>query len=190
MSEVVTEVKHLTMQDLESGLDEIRRSPKDDGLLALIVRRPDIDEREVLETGELDVIDGLVGDNWRTRGCPMTEDGAAHPEMQLNIMNTRVVALVAQDKNRWQLAGDQLYVDMDLSAENLPPGTRLAIGSAVVEVTAIPHKGCKKFVERFGKDAMQFVNSPLGRELQLRGINARVVQSGTIQVGDPVRKVS
>ena len=182
--------QHLTMQDLEAGLDEIRQTPKDVGVLDMIVRRPAIDQREVLETGDLDTTDGLVGDNWRTRGCPITEDGSAHPEMQLNIMNTRVVSLVAQDKERWKLAGDQLFIDLDLSAENLPPGTRLAIGSAVVEVTAMPHKGCYKFVERFGKDAMQFVNSPLGRELNLRGINAKVVKSGTIMVGDNAKKLS
>ena len=182
--------QHLTMQDLEAGLDEIRQTPKDVGVLDMIVCRPAIDEREVLETGELDATDGLVGDNWRTRGCPITEDGSAHPEMQLNIMNTRVVSLVAQDKERWKLAGDQLFINLDLSSENLPPGTRLAIGAAVVEVTAMPHRGCKKFVERFGKDAMQFVNSPLGRELNLRGINAKVVKSGTIKVGDNVKKLS
>ena len=186
---MMTDVKHLTMEELEAGLDEIRRSPKDGGDLKLIVRRPEIDTREILDEGELDILEGLVGDNWRTRGCPLTEDGAAHPEMQLNIMNTRVVALVAQDKERWQLAGDQLFVDLDLSAENLPPGTRLALGSAVIEVTPMPHNGCKKFVQRFGLDAMQFVNSPLGKELHLRGINARVVQSGKIQMGDVARKI-
>ncbi len=183
------EVKHLTLQELEAGLDEIRESPKDNGMLEMIVRRPEIDAREVLDSGELDVIDGLVGDNWRTRGCPLTDDGAAHPEMQLNIMNTRVVDLVAEDRERWQLAGDQLFVDLDLSAENLPPGTRLAIGSAVIEVTPMPHNGCKKFVERFGLDAMQFVNSPLGKHLHLRGINAKVIQSGEIRVHDVVRKI-
>ena len=184
------EAQYLTMQDLEAGLDEIRQTPKDEGVLDMIVRRPAIDQREVLETGDLDTTDGLVGDNWRTRGCPITEDGSAHPEMQLNIMNTRVVSLVAQDKERWKLAGDQLFINLDLSSENLPPGTRLAIGAAVVEVTAMPHRGCKKFVERFGKDAMQFVNSPLGRELNLRGINAKVVKSGTIMVGDNAKKLS
>jgi MOSC domain len=186
---MMTDVKHLTTEELEAGLDEIRRSPKDKGVLAMIVRRPQTDGREVLTVAELDVIEGLAGDNWRTRGCPLTADGSAHPDMQLNVMNTRVVDLVAQHKERWQLAGDQLFIDLDLSVENLPPGTRLAIGSAVIEVTPMPHNGCKKFVERFGLDAMQFVNSPLGKELHLRGINAKVVQSGTIQVGDIARKI-
>lgn len=185
----MADVKHLTREELEAGLAEIRQSPKDEGVLEMIVRRPRTGEREVLAEGELDLTEGLVGDNWRTRGSSLTADGSAHPEMQLNIMNARVIALVAQDKGRWHLAGDQLFIDMDLSAENLPPGSRLAIGSAVIEVTAQPHTGCQKFVERFGADAMKFVNSPVGRQLHLRGINAKVVQGGLVRVGDIVRKI-
>ncbi len=132
---------------------------------------------------------GLVGDSWIRRPSSRTADGSPHPDMQINIMNARVTALVAQDKGRWHLAGDQLYLDMDLSSENLPPGTQLAIGSAVIEVTPPPHTGCKKFVSRFGLDAMKFVNSPVGRELHLRGINAKVVQGGRIRVGQVARKV-
>ncbi|HMF56341.1 MAG TPA: hypothetical protein VK619_08350 [Pyrinomonadaceae bacterium] len=183
------DVKHLRSVELEAGLDEIRRSPRDEGVLKLIVRRPRIDEREVLEEGELNLMEGLAGDSWRLRGSSRTSDGSSHPETQLNIMNARVIDLVAQDKDRWQLAGDQLYIDMDLSAENLPAGTQLALGSAVIEVTPQPHTGCKKFVARFGLDAMKFVNSPVGRELHLRGINARVVRAGVIRVGDLIRKV-
>lgn len=177
------------MAELEAGLDEIRQAPKHEGVLELIVRRPRIDAREVLETGALDVVEGLVGDSWLTRGSSRTEDGSAHPDMQLNIMNARVIALIAQDKARWQLAGDQLFIDFDLSADNLPPGTRLTIGEAVIEVTPEPHTGCQKFVNRFGGDAMKFVNSAIGRELHLRGINAKVVQSGAIGVGDIVKKL-
>lgn len=182
-------VRHLTTEELEAGLDEIRCAPKDEGVLELIVRRPGINEREVLEQGELDLVEGLVGDTWRRRRSSSTPDGSPNPEMQLNIMNARVIALVAQDKDRWQLAGDQLYLDMDLSAENLSAGTRLALGSAVIEVTPPPHLGCRKFVARFGLEAMKFVNSPLGKELHLRGINAKVVQTGLIRVGDLARKL-
>jgi hypothetical protein len=187
---VIGEINHLTMAELEAGLDEIRRAPKDEGVLELIVRRPNIEEREVLEEGELHLAKGLVGDNWSRRKSSRTPDGSAHPDMQLNIMNVRVIALVAQDKARWQLAGDQLYLDLDLSAENLPAGTRLAIGSAVIEVSPQPHTGCKKFVSRFGLEAMKFVNSELGRELHLRGINARVIQPGRIRVGNRAKKIT
>jgi hypothetical protein len=182
-------VKHLTAAELEAGLDEIRRSPKDAGPLELIVRRPRIDEREVLAEGELHPSEGLVGDNWCVRGSSRTFDGSAHPEMQLNIMNARVIALLAQGRERWPLVGDQLYLDLDLSRENLPVGTHLALGDAVVEVTAQPHTGCKKFVARFGLEAMKFVNSDVGRELNLRGINARVIRRGLIRVGDVARKI-
>jgi MOSC domain-containing protein YiiM len=181
-------MKHLTMEELRAGLDEIRSAPKDEGVLELIVRRPCPGEREILQEGALDVVVGLVGDSWKDRKSTRSADGLAHPDMQVNIMASRVIALLAQEKERWHLAGDQLFVDMDLSAENLPPGTQLMLGSAVLEVTDQPHTGCAKFVERFGLDAMKFVNSELGRQLQLRGINARVVQAGAIRTGDVVRK--
>jgi hypothetical protein len=185
----MAEAKYMTMAELEAGLDTIRQSPKDDGVIALIVRRPQVDAREVLEEGELDLVEGLVGDTWKVRGSSRTPDGAAHPDMQLNIMNARVIALLAREKDRWPLAGDQLFIDMDVSSENLPPGTRLALGSAVIEVTDQPHTGCKKFEARFGLDALKFVNSPLGRQLQLRGVNAKVTQPGVIRVGDSVKKI-
>jgi len=185
----MTETKHMTMAELEAGLDAIRQSPKDEGVIALIVRRPKVDAREVLEEGELDLVEGLVGDTWKVRASSRTPDGAAHPDMQLNVMNARVIALVAREKDRWPLAGDQLFIDMDVSSENLPPGTRLALGSAVIEVTDQPHTGCKKFEARFGLDALKFVNSPLGRQLHLRGVNAKVTQPGLIRVGDFVKKI-
>jgi hypothetical protein len=181
--------KHLTIAELEAGLDVIRQSPKEEGVLEMIVRRPRTGEREVLNEGELDLQEGLVGDNWSTRGSSRTADGSSHPDMQLNIMNSRVIALVAQDKERWQLAGDQLFIDLDLSAENLPPGSLLALGTGVIEVTAEPHAGCQKFVERYGVNAMKFVNSVVGRQLNLRGINAKVIQAGVIRIGDRVKKM-
>ena len=180
---------HLTTADLESALDELRASPTDGGRVELVVRRPRVGEREVLDEGTLDVREGLVGDSWATRGSGRTDDGSAHPDMQLNVINARLSSLVAVDPDRRALAGDQLHVDLDLSEDNLPPGTRLALGSAVIEVTAQPHTGCAKFVERFGSDAMRFVNSEVGRQLRLRGLNAKVVVSGTVRPGDEIRKV-
>jgi MOSC domain-containing protein len=177
------------MSELEAGLGEIIQSPKDDGVLEMIVRRPRVGEREILVEGELDPTEGLVGDSWKVRSSKRTADGTPHPDMQLNLMNSRVVALVSQDKDRWHLAGDQLYVDLDLSEANLPPGTRLTIGTAMIEVTAQPHTGCAKFVERFGVDAMKFVNSTERKDLHLRGINARVVRSGVLRVGDVISKL-
>ena len=182
-------VRHLSIEELHAGLDEIRHSPRDEGVLHMIVRRPQVGQREVLTEGALDLDRGLAGDNWGTRGSSRTSDRSSHRDMQLNVMNSRVIALVAQDRHRWPLAGDQLFIDLDLSAPNLPPGTRLAMGSAVIEVTAEPHTGCQKFVARFGLDAMKFVNSSVGRELRLRGVNAKVVRPGTIRVGDAVKKV-
>jgi len=185
----MTEAKHLTTEELEAGLDAIRQSPKNEGVIALIVRRPQVDAREVLEEGELDLAEGLVGDTWKVRASNRTPDGSPHPDMQLNVMNARVIALVAGEKGRWPLAGDQLFIDMDVSQENLPPGTRLALGSAVIEVTDQPHTGCKKFAARFGLDALKLVNSPVGKQLQLRGVNAKVAQPGVIRVGDLVKKL-
>ncbi len=180
---------HLSKKNLEAGIDLILQSPKDHGALQLIVRRPAIDMREVIELGTLDLHFGLVGDSWLERGNRHTTDGSADPEMQLNIMNSRVTALVAQDPEFWPLAGDQLYIDMDLSTENLPHGSRISIGSAIIEVTPAPHTGCKKFVARFGLEAMKFVNSGLGRKQNFRGINAKVVQAGEVRLGDIANKL-
>ncbi|NNE65229.1 MAG: MOSC domain-containing protein [Pyrinomonadaceae bacterium] len=182
-------MKHLSKEELESGLDHIKESPANHGEIMMIVRRPEIGKREVLQECELDLELGLVGDNWKTRGSSRTNDGFGHPDMQLNIMNARAIDLVAVEKERWALAGDQFYIDLDLSDENLPPGTRLSLGDAVIEVTAIPHTGCKKFVERFGIEAMKFVNSEQGKKLHLRGINAKVVESGVVCVGELVFKI-
>ena len=182
-------MKHLTMEELEAALDHLRQAPKDDGVLHLIVARPTVDERAELDQADLDPLKGLIGDNWSVRGSSRTPDGSAHPEMQINIMNARVTALVAQEKERWSLAGDQLYVDMDLSKENLPAGSRIQVGDAILEVSPLPHTGCHKFVARFGVDAMKFVNSEVGKQLCLRGINAKVVQGGSIKIGHTVKKI-
>ena len=178
----MAELKHLSMKTLMAGLEEVRQSPTTIGVLELIVRRPRTDVREVVEVAELDVVEGLVGDSWRTRG-------PAELERQLTVTNARLMALVAQEKRHWPPAGDQLYVDLDLSADNAPPGTRLSIGAAVIQVTETPHNGCKKFAARYGLDALKFISTPVGKQLRLRGVNAKVISAGTIRAGDSVRKL-
>ena len=178
---------HLATDDLHAGLDHVRRSPKDGGRVELIVRRPAENEREEVEEATLDRQEGLVGDTWPVRISKRTGEGP-DPDRQLTVMNARAATLVAGADEHGGLAGDQVYVDLDLSYDNIPPGTRLELGTAVIEVTAAPHRGCAKFAARFGKDALRFVNSIVGQELNLRGINARVVRAGIIRVGDVARK--
>ena len=154
------------------------------------MRRPAVDGREVLDEVELSLSEGVVGDTWNVRGSGRTDDGGPHPDMQLNIINARLSRLVGGDDDDVRaLAGDQLHVDLDLSDDNLPAGTRLAIGDAVIEITDQPHTGCAKFAARFGMEALRFVNSGAGKELRLRGINAKVVVPGTIRRGDAITKL-
>ena len=176
--------------DPEAWLAEVRRSPADHGTLAMIVRRPATNEREVVTDGELDTAVGLVGDNWLARGSRSSPDGSAEVDAQLNIMNIRCARLVAGDDSRVPLAGDQLFVDLDLSPSNLPAGTRLQIGSAVIEVTAKPHTGCSKFTQRFGLAAHRWINGRAGAQERLRGICAKVVVAGRITAGDEIVKLS
>ena len=180
---------HRTTAELEAALDHIRRAPGDDGHVDLVVGRPANGEREVLSVGVLDAEVGLVGDNWLARGNRRTPDGSADPLAQITVINARVSRLVAADPAHRAMVGDQLHVDLDLDVANVPAGSQLAMGTAVIEVTAKMHLGCAKFVDRFGRDAMRFVNSPQGRALRLRGLNARVVVPGTVRRGDRVRKV-
>ncbi len=182
-------VVHRSIEELARGVSDVRRAPCDGGLLRLIARRPGPDEREVLADAELDVTAGLIGDTWSQRPSRRMPEGQPHPDMQLTLMNARAAALFAVTPDRWALAGDQLYVDLHLGEDNLPAGTRLSIGGAVVEITDQPHTGCAKFAQRFGLDAQRFLSSPDGVALRLRGINARVLVGGRIAVGDVLTKV-
>lgn len=180
---------HVPFESLMARVDLIRQSPKLAATLDLIVRRPAVGVRESITEAQLDEVNGLVGDGWIQRGSSRTKDGGPNPDAQLTIMNSRAIALIAGLGERWALAGDQLFLDLDLSTDNLPPGSRLKIGDVVIEITAEPHTGCSKFKARYGADALAFVNSPEGRELRLRGANARIVTGGTIRKGDAVAKL-
>jgi hypothetical protein len=180
--------QHLTEVELLAGLAAIQDSPKDQGVLELIVIRPRENERIVLAECALSARLGAHGDMWAA-GCWKTlPDGSPHPDVQITIMNSRCIALLAQTKSRWPLAGDQLYIDLDLSSENLPVGQQLAIGTAILQITDTPHTGCGQFAERYGNEATRFINSPLGKRLHLRGIYAKVVADGLVKTGDSVTK--
>ncbi len=176
-------------RDFSAALAEIQAAPRDVGVIQYVVRRPAVDERESVDEATLSTSDGLVGDGWHARGSRATEDGSADPEAQLTMISTRVLRAIEPDEVRWPLAGDQLYVDLDLRPESLPAGSRLAIGDAVIEMSATPHTGCAKFSARFGSDALRWINSPVGRAHRMRGVNARVLRGGTIRSGDAIRRV-
>ena len=178
------------LAEFEKHLDHIRESPSDLGTVELISRRPAVDAREVVTEARLSLGDGLEGDTWRARGSSRRPDGSPDPEAQLTLMNARTAAAVAGDRDRWPLAGDQIFVELDISRANLPPGSRVQIGSAVIEFSESPHTGCAKFSARFGVEALKFVNSPMGRDLRLRGANCRVVVAGTVRQGDTIKKLT
>ena len=175
-------------RDFAAALDVVRASPRETGLVEALVLRPATDRRVIVGEAVLDAVDGMVGDNWRSRGSRSTPDGAANPESQLMLMSTRVLAAIEPDQDRWALAGDQLLVDFDLSIANLPPGTRIIAGGAELEISLKPHTGCAKFSARFGSDALRWINSPEGRDERLRGVGAKVIRGGTVRVGDEIRK--
>ena len=182
--------RHLTRTELQAGLPHILNSPQDDGLLEAIVVRPERGQRRDVESCEISLEGGTHGDHW-AKGCWMsTEDGQPHPDVQICIMNSRCIALIAQERDRWPLAGDNLFVDLDLRPESLPPGQRLQIGTAIIEITDVMHTGCASFVERYGRPAVVFVNAAKGRALRLRGVYGRVVRDGRVTAGDRIVKVS
>lgn len=177
---------HRTIAELESMLDDLLSAPQDAGPIEMIVRRPRENQREIVQSAELSSEEGLVGDSWIDR---VDANGDPHMAAQLTLMNSRVTDAVAGARERWPLAGDQIYVDMDISVMNLPPGSRIQVGDAVVEISETPHTGCAKFAGRFGKEALRFANVGVGRDNRFRGVNAFVVESGPVKVGDKITKL-
>ena len=180
---------HLSPADLEVGMGAVRTSPRDTGVVELIVIRPGIDERIVLPEVEVDAEGGLAGDSWRERGSRNTEDGSADPGEQVTVMNSRFARLISATEDRVPLAGDQLYMDLDLSWGNLPTGTLLEFPAVTLQVTDVPHTGCAKFRARFGMDALRLTNTTEGKDLRLRGINTTVVRAGMLRSGESARVV-
>jgi len=180
---------HRPLAEIEKAAAAMGSSPTDIGIVEMIVCRPAVDERKVLSEGALDATHGLRGDSWETRPASAASEGP-DPLRQITLMNSRVLASIAGDRDRWPLAGDQLIVDLDLALDNLPAGTRLQIGQALTEVTAPPHTGCSKFAGRFGVEALAWANGPAGRQKRRRGMHVRVLESGSVREGDPIRKLS
>ena len=190
MTETMLAAKHRTKAELEAALPEILAAPKDQGRLEMIVVRPAAGERAAMQSVEVTAQGGVTGDHW-AKGCWLsTEDGAPHPDVQVCLMNARCIRAIAGEPENWPPAGDNLFLDMDLSPGNMPPGTRLALGAAELVITAVPHNGCQAFIDRYGRDACLFVNLGAGKENRLRGIYARVVRDGLVSVGDRARKLT
>ncbi len=181
---------HRTQQELIAYLAQLPTASTEHGKVLAVFARPQVGVRERLREAILDVEQGLIGDNWKARGSRRMADGSAHPDMQVTLMNAHVLDAIAGNPERWALAGDQLIVDLDVSSANLPPGTRLRAGNAILEITAQPHNGCAKFAQRYGADALAFVNTVQGREQRLRGVYARVVHSGPVREGDVIAKLA
>jgi MOSC domain-containing protein YiiM len=180
---------HLAENEIAAGMMEVRQSPGDEGMVQLIVARPDTNLRHILQQGQLTPEAGLVGDRWARTCTRKLADGRINPETQLTLMNSRLIALLAGERERWELAGDNLIVDLDLSQANLATGQRLRMGDAIVEITFEPHNGCAKFSKRFGPEALRFVNSAQGKQWRLRGVHAQVIQAGWVNTGDRIVKV-
>ena len=183
------EARHRSAVELEAALPQIREAPAGTGTIQLIVRRPAENAREVLDEARINDAEGIEGDTWNQRGTSLSADGGPHPNKQITIMNSRAAEAVIGPIERWPLAGDQIYADLDIGHEALPADTQLSIGTAVVEVAVEPHTGCAKFAARFGREALRFVNTGEGSNLRLRGVNCRVIQPGKVRVGDSVTRL-
>jgi MOSC domain-containing protein YiiM len=185
----MTDTSHRTETEILEGLEEVKSSPPDKGVLEAIVIRPGSDERLSLQQCRLSFEGGTEGDAW-AKGCWLKlPDGRPHPDVQICIMNSRMINLLAGEKHRWELAGDNLFVDLDLSRDNLHTGQQLRLGECTIQITEQSHNGCSKFSQRFGPAAVKIVNSSTGKHLRLRGVYARVIEAGEVRVGDVITKL-
>ena len=178
-----------TTEQLEAGMAGVLDAPSAEGPVRLVVRRPGRGQREILAEGQLDTELGLVGDDWINR--PGMNRDTPSPYAQVTVMNARVAELISGDPDpaSWAQCGDQLYVDLDISEANMPPGTRIGVGAAVLEVQSEPHTGCVQFRSWWGGDALRHISTEQGQALRMRGVNTRVVQSGIVRPGDRARKL-
>jgi hypothetical protein len=183
-------MRYMTLSEIEAGVAWVRAAPSDVGSVAALVVRPEVNQRESLTQVMFSPQQGVAGDNWVMDCWKKLPNGESDPEVQVAIMNARMIEVLTRDKNLWPFAGDQLFVDFDLGVNNLAVGDRLQVGDALLEITAEPHRGCSKFKKRFGPDALAFVNSPQGDAHRLRGVYARIVSAGEVRVGDDIRKVN
>lgn len=175
------EAEYLTSEQIEAELSDVLASSQDRGKLEAIVIRPEQNQREHREAVYLSPEGGVEGDRWST--------SEGDRRAQVSLMNARLLRLIARDEERMSLAGDNLIVDLDLSETNIRAGQKLMIGEALLEVTDLAHTGCDKFAERFGPDAVRYINATERKSLHLRGLYARVLKAGTVRVGDVVQKV-
>lgn len=180
---------HLSTEQIEAGLEHVLASPADGAPVAAIVRRPAAGKREELTLCVLTTAGGLIGDHWAQGAWKSLADGSPDPEVQVSLMNSRFIDLIATARSNWAPSGNNFFVDMDLSASNLPIGQRLTLGTAEIEISPVPNTGCKFFIERYGRDACVFVNRGVGREHRLRGVYAKVIKDGCVQLGDELRKL-
>jgi MOSC domain-containing protein YiiM len=173
-----------TFEELEALWAAAPPPPRERGSVRLLCVRRAPSEHETPESVEVTVDEGLVGDRWSRRA-----DHDPDPDSQVTLMMANVAELVAAGVQPLHEAGDNILVDYDISAENLPVGSRLRIGGVVLEVSAAPHTGCSKFAGRFGTDALRWTNSPRWPERRLRGMNCRVISGGTVRLGDAVERI-
>ena len=186
----------VSQDSLKKGLDKPinynQSSPRDNGVVKLLVIRPETHVRTLPNAVVVSVEQGVVGDKWEAECTIKLENGKSNPDLQIAIINTKVIKEIAQsdfDMDRLALAGDNIYADLNLCEENMPVGQQIQIGNTLLEVTPFPHFGCKKFSERYSVEDLKVVNSTAGKPQHLRGIYVKVIKNGSISIGESIKKI-